>query len=236
MIFSKPLSGGLLIVGSLIWDKHETRVTLREQYLDIKAVKIVPAPIRYGRKSAKRQTITMVLSTSCKSADKIGTGAMLPFVKLIGNTNYLCKVAKAIIDAENKKEVDFLGFNWGWGCLSLLPNRNKLKYDNVMQLIQFWATKYGGGFNPNEYIIEGEQQLITKQGKLLLDWKDEYADLDFIVITATKPNIPIPSSKELAQSAENDKSYFEENKNHGINTFQDEAMLQILNYTHEEKP
>jgi hypothetical protein len=235
MNFETPLSGGLLIVGSLFWDEHETRISLRETILNMDEAAIVPAPIRYGRKSEKRQTFTMVVSPACKVKDKMGAGILLPFIDALQNSIALNQVAESIITAEHKEKVSFARFNWGWGCLALLPNPHKADKQNIKQLAEFWSTKFSNGFEPSNYVVADEEPLVTMQGQLLLDWKDEYGDLDFVVLTATKPTLPIPTPIILSESIKINDSYFIGNRNNNIQTYQDEDILNLLNAAHEEK-
>src|ERR1700730_13031171 len=56
------LEAGILIIGSLLWDKD--RQQWRDERLDRNESEVVSAPIRYGRRSGKRRghTYTMVFS------------------------------------------------------------------------------------------------------------------------------------------------------------------------------
>ena len=114
MKFDTPLSGGLLIVGSLLWDEHETRFSLRDEVLNMQNATIVPAPIRYGKFSNNRQTYTMVVSSFCKDESRIGKGILVPFKNGINNAQELTEVSNKIIVAEHKKPVQFTRFNWDW--------------------------------------------------------------------------------------------------------------------------
>ena len=60
-----PLTAGVLIIGSLLWDSEEDRPTWRDVRLDIASAQAVTAPIRYGRLSGKKRghTHTMVFSS-----------------------------------------------------------------------------------------------------------------------------------------------------------------------------
>ena len=72
---NKPLSGAILIVGSLLWDKGEAnlREEWRNEYLVMSEMKRIEAPIRYGRKS-KGDVTTMVLDHSSER----GTAYIVP--------------------------------------------------------------------------------------------------------------------------------------------------------------
>ncbi len=74
------LKGGVLIIGSLLWDKEKIRVDWKENYLDNKNSKTIAAPIRYGRISSDRHcTFTMIFSSECKETNKLGTARFVPF-------------------------------------------------------------------------------------------------------------------------------------------------------------
>ncbi|MDP3462484.1 MAG: hypothetical protein Q8S18_06825 [Bacteroidales bacterium] len=235
MNFETPLSGGLLIIGSLVWDEHETRVSLRSDSLIMDKATLVPAPIRYGRKSEKRNTYTMVISSDCMSDEKIGIGSLVPFRNNIGNTTELDLVATSIINAEHKEIKSLNRYNWGWGCLALLINPSKSNNQNVKQLIEFWSSKFSIGFSSSDYVVADELPFISKQGQLFIDWKDEYGDLDFIVMTATKPTNPAPTALILSESFEMDNAYFMGNRENNIHTYQDRQIINFLNTAHEEK-
>lgn len=234
MKFDTPLSGGLLIVGSLLWDEHETRVSLRDEVLNMQNATIVPAPIRYGRKSDKRQTYTMVVSPFCKDESRMGKGVLVSFAAKIRSTDELTNVAEKIIVAEHKEPVSLNRFNWGWGCLAFLPNPVKTD-KSIGQLKEFWDTKIGNGFRASDYIITNEEELLTQQGELLLDWKKEYGDLDFLVVTATKPTVPSPTVQLLGAAYAKDNEYFASNRKAGIETYQDNEIQDHINLNHEEK-
>jgi hypothetical protein len=126
-------------------------------------------------------------------------------------------------------------YNWGWGCLALSTNPSKSNNQNLKLFIEFWSSKFSNGFNPSDYVVIDEPSLISKQGQLFIDWKDEYGDLDFIVLTATKPTNPEPTALILSESFEMDNAYFIGNRNNNIQTYQDEQIINFLNTAHEEK-
>jgi hypothetical protein len=235
MNFETPLSGGLLIIGSLLWDDHETRVSLRNDTLLMDKATSVPAPIRYGRKSEKRNTYTMVISSDCKCDEKIGIGSLIPFRNKIGNSTELDNVASSIINAEHKEIKSLNRYDWGWGCLAFLINPIKADNQNVKEFCEFWSSKFSNGFNPSDYVVTNEQPLISKQGLLFINWKDEYGDLDFIVLTATKPTKAVPTAIILSKSVEIDNTYFMGNRNNNIRTYQDDQIFNFLKTAHEEK-
>ena len=88
------LDAGILIIGSLLWDRDEIRQQWRDERLDCNQSELVSAPIRYGRRSGERRghTYTMVFSRSAPagharvvrcshpitSADDLTTEALRP--------------------------------------------------------------------------------------------------------------------------------------------------------------
>lgn len=225
MKFKKPISGGILIAGSLFWDEHPTRKALRKSYLAMQYAVDVPAPIRYGRLSEKRNTVTMVFSKSCTTPDTIGQGKLVPFNAPIKNNKEFDAVTKAIIKAEHKKEPGFSRFNWGWGCLAVLINPNASSQTKKL-IKKYWSSRFGSGFNPNDYRVGKEKSVVSASGILNMEWQGRYGDLDFIIVTATKPNLnPIPSEDELSKLFSLDDEYFQANYRVGILTYQDNKVL-----------
>lgn len=52
-----PLTAGVLIIGSLLWDSEKERPAWRAARLDVAGAQTVTAPIRYGRLSESRYTM-----------------------------------------------------------------------------------------------------------------------------------------------------------------------------------
>ncbi len=227
MKFEEPISGAILIVGSLYWDDHATRKSLRNKLLLMPNSKSVPAPIRYGRKSDLRNTVTMVFSNSCAD-EKLGSAKLVPFKKPIASSKELDEITSAIIKAEHKKEPDFSRFNWEWGCLAVLVNP-KASSKSVKQIKDYWSKKIGKKFDSKEYKIGKEKSVVSSLGVLQIEWQNEYGEIDFVVVTATKPNIsPIPECDELAKHFKLDSHYFESNSRNGISTYQDKEVITLL--------
>ncbi len=225
----------MLIVGSLYWDDHATRKSLRNKFLKISDSKSVPAPIRYGRKSDLRNTVTMVFSSSCASNNTMGLAKLVPFKNAITSTKELDEIASAIIKAEHKKEPNFNRFNWEWGCLAVLVNP-KVGKNIAKELKDYWSKKIGKKFDPSEYRIGKEKPIVSSIGMLQFDWQVEYGNFDFVVVTATKPNIdPIPESDDLAAYFSKDSNYFENNYKAGILTYQDTAIRAVLDHPDKDK-
>ena len=73
------------------------------------------------------------------------------------------------------------------------------KYNQAKSLLSYWGAKYSTGFNPNHYKVGEELPILNKQGVLKFNWTEKLNDYDFIIATATKPEIDrYPTSKNIA--------------------------------------
>lgn len=85
------LKGGVIIIGSLLWQEHlhkpgdKIRLDWRKDYLDLENKIQVKVPIRYGRISTKSGSgiITMVFSNKMKK--KLGFAHVVPLNRRIQN-------------------------------------------------------------------------------------------------------------------------------------------------------
>lgn len=223
--------GAVLIIGSLWWDvENKTRANWQEHRLDISKAEKAFAPIRYGKLSDTRnKTYTMVFSLSCHG-DMMGKALLVPFQKSVLILDDLIIEAQKLWEAEGGKSDRVSGT---WGSVGLLVNPTAKLPD---ELVNGWKDVYQRQNNkPTFESIEGEQPPLSNEGMLLLDWiKDvdnQPVNFDFILATATDPQSrTYPTAKEIAQaSLDNHYSeYFDNNREHGITTFQDEEILKFL--------
>lgn len=224
--------GGVLIIGSLLWDLSEIRQKWRDEDLNLSDKIQIELPIRYGRVSKSRNyTYSMVYSSDCKTKDKSGKGYFVPFKNESTSIEEILNLSKSVIDSEHNKNKDLNRFNWGWGCLGIAFNPS-LEENRRNKILDSWKVKYGNGFNPKEYIVGDETPIITKSGILLIDWMSQLDDFEFAIGTATKPQLKeYPSSDKIAERMivnEYDE-YFRENRKKLINTFQDAEIQDKLN-------
>lgn len=230
--------GGVLVIGSLFWEKTEIRDKWRKENLNFDEKKIVDLPIRYGRISESRKfTYSMVFSTDSKFKEKIGKGYFIPFKKALAPIEII-EQGKKIINAEHNKVVEFRRFNWGWGCLGLSINPKLMLEESksikkVDSLLELWKSKFGNRFEPNHYKTNTEEPIMTSEGILKINWQDDVLlDYDFAIGTATKPELKAyPDSKKIATKMvinEYDE-YFVNNRKSSIMTFQDIEIETELN-------
>ena len=232
------LNGGVLIIGSLLWDTDEQRKNWRDNSLAVDQQILVPAPIRYGRVSTERScTFSMVFSNDCNQESKIGQAIFVPFTDNPIDFNKIEVHTKELIKSERKKTtLDNDRFNWGLGTLTISVNPKILietseKFNQAKLLLLYWSKKYSNGFNPDHYKIGEELPVLDKQGLLNFNWTDKLNDFDFIVATATKTerdHYPTPQNIADRIIVNEYPDYFRNNVEFGISTFQDKEILNAL--------
>ncbi|HVW79038.1 MAG TPA: hypothetical protein VHB45_15595 [Alloacidobacterium sp.] len=225
------LNAGILIIGSLLWDKD--RQEWRDERLDFARSELVCAPIRYGRKSGARRghTYTMVFSQAAPA----GCAKVVACSHTINSANDL------MFEALKLWEAEALSRNTGriaasWGCVALMCNPER----NVpASLLNAWAQRVNSEPNyGNVSETGGEGSLISKEGILQIGWPRRISggaalDLDLLLVTANDPTLtgtpPSYPSVETIVTAWNNAvqehaEYFWNNTDHGITTFQDDAI------------
>ncbi|MEI6265833.1 MAG: hypothetical protein WCP74_12060 [Sphingobacteriia bacterium] len=234
------LNGGVLIIGSLLWDTDNQRQKWRNNSLEVDRRILVPAPIRYGRVSKERScTFSMVFSNDCNQDNQIGEAIFVPFKDNPLNFEKMEFQTQELIKSERKKEtLDSDKFNWGWGTLTIsvnpkILNETSEKFNQAKLLLSYWRDKYSNGFNPNDYKVGQELPVLDKQGILNFSWTEKLNDFDFFIATATKPEREhYPTSKHIADRmlANEYSDYFRNNVQFGISTFQDKEILEALTH------
>lgn len=224
--------GGVLIIGSLLWGLSEIRQKWRNEDLNLSDKIQIELPIRYGRVSKSRNcTYSMVYSSDCKTNNKLGKGYFVPFENESTSIEEILNLSKSVIDSEHNENKDLNRFNWGWGCLGIAFNPT-LEENKKNIILDSWKAKYGNGFNPEEYKVGDETPIITNSGILLIDWMSQLEDFEFVIGTATKPQLEeYPSSDKIAERMivnEYDE-YFRKNREELITTFQDDEIQNKLN-------
>lgn len=230
------LKGGVLAIGSLLWDDSELRIRWRNEHLNIDEIKDVKITIRYGRISEKRNSIyTMTFSTECSLDEKIGNGKFIPFKNNPLDFSQLNIQCIELIKAEKKKEWEFNRYNWKWGTVAIMFNpkilvENNPKYNSGKSFLKEWKNKIGNGFNQNHYKVGNENPILDVNALLNFQWPNELDDYDFFIATSNKPELEkYPTSKEIAEKIiKNKNDYFSNNVKYNINTFQDKLIEENL--------
>ena len=225
-----PLTVGILIIGSLLWDERRQR--WRDTRLDMASIDTVTAPIRYGRLSSSRgNTYTMVFSRLCEP----GQAKLVHCSHTVSSLEDLRAQAEHLWKAE-QLNADPGRIAVGWGCVALLLNaERKIPAD--------WADRVGREADYGHVSQTQEEGiLVSKDGLLQIAWPRLVADgtpvqLDLLLatandpeITATSPKYPEPETIANAWNAAASKhaEYFWKNLDNGIRTFQDDEIRALL--------
>jgi hypothetical protein len=239
-----PLSVGILIIGSLIWDEKRGRPGWRNNRLDATSVKTVIAPIRYGRLSGKGRgfTYTMVFSRSAGP----GRAVVVACKRSVSTATDLSAEAEALWKAEQPgagpgRIADY------WGCVALLPNPNRTIPEDMLKS---WADRVKREADYGTVTqTKAEGRLIDENGMLLIDWpklheSGEFVQFDLLLATANDPEISStkPGYPDVSQivsawnaAAIEHAEYFWRNTDNGIITFQDDEIRAGLRPRQQEQ-
>ena len=227
------LRGGVLIIGSLLWDEDKARTHWRKERLNEKSAKRAPVPIRYGRFSTNRGAYTMVFSRLCYRHSELGQGVIVPFARSIATFDDLCDEAERLATAEG------LGDKWKWGAVGLLKKPVSALPEEYLQR---WTRYFRGRSGHYQAFVgqtRSEAPAISRNGFLNLAWPvsgKAPAKCDFLLATPTKariqdhPNLKrYPSPGEVAALIPNDRTnYFVSNVGHGIRTSDDAEIWKAV--------
>jgi hypothetical protein len=227
---------GVLIIGSLIWEKTDIRTKWRKvSFQNLTSSKQVPTRIRYGRESRTRSnTYSMIFNNDQQT--KPGQGLLLQYMEVIRNFSNLQSNAYALAVAEGIcSDLSHATLNSNWGSVGLLikPSLIEENSEGIQIVITRWQSLYKEykSFNHTHYKVGDELPVIDQNGFLQLEWQSEFNHLDLILAT---PVVPAPrcllQPHEIAQrmKEKNYFDYFQNNRANGILTFQDEQILEVL--------
>jgi hypothetical protein len=229
--------GGVIIIGSLLWEDTDIRQKWKTMNLEsIDNKRFVSVPIRYGRQSSTRSdTYTMIYSNH--NSTQQGQAYILGFKNEIKNARILDSQAFALAAAEGFWTDKVPSINKTWGTVGLLVNPTIDTKDKTnADVIRKWWTnlyqKYSDTFDHSQYRIDdNELSVIDKNGFLQIPWTDEMNDFDFLIAT---PVVPKPkrllTAKEIAEqmTLKKYRIYFDKNRENNIQTFQDLEILEHL--------
>jgi hypothetical protein len=228
---------GILVIGSLLWDDTSVRRSWRDQRLEMRNQLAVKAPIRYGRKSWSRgNTYTMVLSKLIDIPDSRGTAIVVPCRKTISGAEDIIEEARHLWRAERDKQKG-TEFSAGWGAVCMLLNPGSEIPDDVRDA---WASAVNSENYVNFSAAHGEASVVLPNGLADIAWPETVdgapLTLDVLLVTQTQPTLingDYPSPVEIANAWSADRSgnvkYFRNNRQSGIQTFQDHEIERLLN-------
>ncbi len=225
------LDAGILIIGSLLWDKD--RQQWRNERLYPNQSEVVSAPIRYGRRSGKRRgyTYTMVFSKSATA----GHARVVRCSHAITSADDLMVEALRLWEAEELSR-DTGRISANWGCVALLCNPKRTIPDDILTAWAQRVEREPGYGNVRQIADEGV--LISHEGLLQIDWprcltRGAPVDLDLLLVTANDPTLtgtPLsyPAVETIVNAwngaAPEHAEYFWKNTDCGITTFQDDDI------------
>lgn len=232
------LSLGVLIIGSLRWDRASHRKKWRCDRLDQSRCKYVRAPIRYGRQSKSRGcSYTMVFSKSL-SEDEYGRAIVVPCCRPAKDIGSVVDEAEHLWTAETSKcKNSEHRVSAGWGCVGLLS-----KHPLPADWCSGWKKKISGEpcYGRLKHADNEDPAVDGSSGFLTIPWpKSEDGsglEVDILLATATCPTIcngRYPTAQEIAaawnsQRGRDHVDYFRKNRAHGIKTFQDDCIQEHL--------
>jgi hypothetical protein len=230
-----PLTAGVLIIGSLLWDSEKERPAWRAARLDVAAAQAVTAPIRYGRLSESRgNSYTMVFSRLSPA----GQAKLVPCSHTISTVQDLIAEAEHLWKAE-QPAAKAHRIASTWGCVALLCNPGRKIPED---LLRGWAEHVSGetGYG-NVSQAKEEGALVSPDGLLHINWPclaegGAAADIDLLLATANDPEITAaspsyPTAAAIAQAwngAGKYVEYFWKNIDNGIFTFEDAEIRKSL--------
>lgn len=226
--------GGVIIIGSLLWEDTPKRRKWRQLYLEsVDKGVTTRIRIRYGRQSRTRSdTFTMIISQH--PTTEFGQALILPFKAAIKNSRQLESQAFALAAAEGLWSDEGPSLNKSWGTVGLLINPSIESKDkkNADVVKSRWIKLYDQyDLDNKQYSIDKEEPPIDKNGFLQLEWTDEMNQFDFLLATPVVPNPKITlTAKHIADrmKEKNYREYFDNNQKHNIITFQDTEITREL--------
>lgn len=210
------------------------RKTWRAERLLVNEAIDVAAPIRYGRKSSSRgDTYTMVLSMKAQ----LGRAKVIPCLKPINNFNDLIEEAVHLWQAESQTANDS-AVSASWGCVGLKLRDGVVCPDDILSKWAQVAKDNQAHFNIRH--AHDELPLLDNSGMLQITWPtradgEPLTEIDAILVSVNQPTLtakneyadPYDIARAWLKCPEHD-NYFYKNSEHGIKTFEDDAILEEI--------
>lgn len=210
------MQGGILIIGSLLWDDTAERVAWRGWRLLPARRKSVIAPLHYGRCSQSRgNTFTMTFDTSAPS----GSAVVVPCAFSACRPEDLVNEAEALWKAE-QPGADAGALGAAWGCVGLL-----FRVSASDAWLEHWCRVF-------RRRASCPISPVDDRGMLQIAWPNSLdggaLELDFLLATATRRECTRPTAEAIADAWADQKDgherYFFENVRNSIRTSEDLAI------------
>lgn len=230
--------GGVLIIGSLLWDPDRAEWRQESFGNDFHAI-IVRSPIRYGRYSSgeKRQCPTMVFNYDFEKTGRKGKTKVISFQNAEMTMQEVINAARGLSFAEGSRDDDFIKGDPKW-CILLFQLNPKLNQEKKLYFMQHWVKNYNyaiTGKIQDYFRMESEVKAVFDiNGELQIEWPIEINHLDFILATQTQPRktkgdrSDFLNPAEIASQFHARPEYFFKNRLNGIQTSQDDQIISFL--------
>lgn len=241
----KPIRVGIVIIGSLLWDRKREEWRAR---LKMSEKELVWAPIRYGRLSTgedRKNKYTMTFCYSCYSEGTgTGTAYVVPARQEVSNLDQLYDEANALGVAEGffkKEDLRFgapvLGAKWkGFGAIGLWLRNPNDQQQEIADVLAAWPAFFARRLAASKAALSGypssERLPLTDAGFMNLTWpigvqSGRPVEFDLLLATPNTPNLErgqhYAEPKAIAEAYRRSGSprYFIDNAVHGIHTAED---------------
>lgn len=249
------LEAGILIIGSLYWNKDGGREDWRADRLFSDRARSVRVPMRYGRLSnpcsgvPKSGTYTMVFADL--RPRHFGQAKAVPCRNTVSNIGDLTTEAEWLWASEKKKancrkdegrrnvETSH-DISADWGYVALLVNPASAKDPKKGPAVEELRKQWAKHFSQQPYGKKPARLtscLVDKHGLLKISWP-QAADgegvlgLDLLLATSNYPELKPPTIKAIVRAWKRDGGehvdYFWKNYHNGFRTFQDEKIKKRL--------
>lgn len=230
-------TAGILMIGSLVWDRRDHRVSWRRNRLKAAPGIPVQAPIRYGRISKDREkTYTMVFSIELLPA-RVGWALVMPCRCPVINADHLVQEAQALWAAEQPTPSIPGPLSASWGAVGLFSNPRCTTLDTVRtgwtERVAEEQKHYAEFLHSN-----GEVAAVSPDGVLAIPWPTTESghslDVDVLLAIATVPSLhngSYATPEAIAEAwkrAPKQQRYFDENRRVGITTADDYRIMNCL--------
>lgn len=134
------MRGGVLIIGSLLWDPRRERSEWRQSRLSIGHAVHVKVPIHYGRRSRSRgNTFTITFALDGRS----GQGVLVPCRTTLAGVRALLAEAQALWRAEHP-DATAGSIGAAWGCVGVQFRAQPAPND----WLRAWTDHFRGQVSP----------------------------------------------------------------------------------------
>lgn len=217
---------GILVVGSLLWDRRCEREAWRRSRVAVDRAVHVEVQIRYGRRAESRaNTFTMTIG----SDGRPGQAVVVPCRTTQTSVPTFFAEAEALWQAE-QPGAPAGNISASWGCVGVRFRDEPPPTD--------WSTPWAERFHAKK---ASPVAPVNSDGLLGIPWPravaDQAIEVDLILATATRAERNHPHPEEIADAWVNQNQgherYFFENVRHGIRTPDD---VQIWRRIEERRP